>query len=329
MNVPMKTAKTGKVLVTGGGGFIGSHLVDAILAQGNEVLVIDDFSTGRESNLERAKRHGQLAVEKLDICESHAAKVVATFKPQIIFHLAAQMNVRRSVSEPLFDAKINVLGILNLLEAAKNAAVERFIFASTGGAIYGEQEQFPAPEGHAVHPECPYGVSKRAGEEYLEYYSRVAPMVGVSLRYANVYGPRQNPKGEAGVVAIFSEKLHQGKPLVINGDGKQTRDFVSVHDVVQSNILAAGAKKNSGFFVYNVGTGMELSILSLAEEMAKAFADGNTEITERISISHGPALPGEQRRSVVCPKKIETELGWKARIGLQQGLLETIESFSH
>lgn len=315
-----------RAVVTGGGGFIGSNLVDALLGRGSEVLVIDDFSTGRRSNLDRAKdEHGPaLRVVETDLCGEHAANEIVGFRPDVIFHLGAQMNVRRSVEEPVFDCVVNVAGTVNILESARKAGTKSVIFASTGGAIYGEQDYFPADEEHPTRAESPYGISKRAAEHYLEYYARTAPMRAVSLRFANVYGPRQNPKGEAGVVAIFAERLIAGTTLKVNGDGGQTRDFVYVGDVVEAN-LAVSEATEPGYVVYNIGTGRETSVNDIVRAAKLAWRDLGGR--EDVEVEHGPALAGEQRRSVIDYKKIRTDFGWAPKVGLEEGLRRTIESW--
>ena len=316
-----------RAVVTGGAGFIGSHLVDALVARGVEVLVIDNFASGSLANLEQAKRNGDrsLKILELDIGDSGLLKAVTDFKPHTIFHLAAQMNVRHSVKDPVFDAQENVLGIIRVLEAARNSQAKKFIFASTGGAIYGEQQQYPAPEDHPVLPESPYGVSKRAGELYLEYYAHAFGLDTVSMRFANVYGPRQNPKGEAGVVAIFSRQLLAGQPLTVNGDGKQTRDFVFVGDVVSACLLASELERPGTYSVFNVGRGTESSVLELVELLKGMAADMG--VPEEPAVVHGAALAGEQRRSVIDATKLSMELGWQAKVGLKEGLRATVQSF--
>jgi UDP-glucose 4-epimerase len=321
-----------KVVVTGGCGFIGSHVVDHYLASGCDVLVVDDLSSGRKENLESAMEQypKTLQLSKLDICASETKARVKAFAPELVVHLAAQMNVRRSVAEPQFDAEKNVVGTVNLLEAARESGCKVFVFSSTGGAIYGEQEHYPAEESHPIKPECPYGISKRAGELYLEYYARAYGLQTRSLRFANVYGPRQNPKGEAGVVAIFSERILSGHPLTVNGDGGQTRDFVHVYDVVQAVALSASqaVKKVSTrgkFEIFNVGCGVETSINELVETMRLAWK----EIGEKPfpDVTYADGLPGEQRRSVISYRRIENELGWKPEVTLVEGLKGTILSF--
>lgn len=319
-----------RIVVTGGAGFIGSQITDARLDAGDEVLVIDDLSTGYLTNLESASSKHSKAFRfcEADICSDAAAAAIVEFRPEIVFHQAAQMNVRKSVSDPDFDAEKNVVGTVKMLEAARRAGTRRFLFSSTGGAIYGEQEQYPADESHRVQPECPYGVSKRAGELYLEYYARVYGLQTVALRYANVYGPRQNPKGEAGVVAIFIDRMLAGDTLRINGDGKQTRDFVFVADVVRANMLASAAELTQPFSVFNVGTGKESTLLDLVEHLQSNYALTRTEQEPTdVVVEHGPALPGEQRRSVIDAARISQQLGWSAAVSFRDGLLETLESF--
>lgn len=318
-----------RAVVTGGAGFIGSHVVDALLEQGTEVLVIDNMITGRESNLGQAFKNAaeRLYLIRESICSERAVKAVVEFKPELVVHLAAQMDVRKSVYEPAFDAHENVMGTVNMLEAARQGGAGKFIFSSTGGAIYGEQDCFPAGEEHPSKPKCPYGVSKKAGELYLEYFARENGMNCCALRFANVYGPRQNPHGEAGVVAIFSKKLFAGETLRVNGDGKQTRDFVYVGDVVSACLAAAHAPVRQGFEVYNVGTGKESSVNDLVEGMRCAWREISGP-QGKFSLEHGPAMPGEQQRSVISPEKIGKAFGWKPAVTLQEGLNLTIRSFA-
>ena len=227
-----------RIVVTGGAGFIASNITDAYIERGHEVHIFDDFSTGQRANL-----NPKATLHQIDIADSQSAKLIEQIKPDILSHHAAQMDVRHSVADPTFDARVNIFGFINLLEGCKNAGVKKVIFASSGGAVYGEQESFPAPESHATQPASPYGVSKRTGELYLSYYHQTFGLPYIALRYANVYGPRQSTKGEAGVVAIFLSLLLTGKAPVINGDGKQTRDYVYVGDVVAANVAAL----DSGF----------------------------------------------------------------------------------
>jgi UDP-glucose 4-epimerase len=301
-----------KVLVTGGAGFIGSHVCDELLARGHEVLALDDLSSGSRENLPQGLR---LAV--MDIRSAEAAALIASERPAAICHLAAQMDVRKSVDDPRFDAEVNIVGLLNLLEAAHQAKVKKFIFSSTGGAIYGEQDVYPAGEDQPTRPVSPYGVSKASGELYLGYYRAQYALAYVALRYANVYGPRQNPHGEAGVVAIFSQKLVKGEACLINGDGKQTRDFVYGPDVARANALAL--EKNFVGAV-NIGTGVETDVNQLYALLAKAA--GVTRAAQ-----HGPAKPGEQRRSSVDSRLANEVLGWTPRVQLSDGLAETVAFF--
>ena len=301
-----------KILVTGGAGFIGSHVVDAFVAAGHDVVVIDDLSTGHRENLNpRARFH------QVDIQDPRAAEFVRTERPDVLNLHAAQMDVRRSVADPLLDARINILGTINLLEAARAAGVRRVLFVSSGGAAYGEQEVFPAPESHPTNPVSPYGVSKRSGELYAYFYQAEYGLPFVALRYANVYGPRQDPHGEAGVVAIFSGKMLRGEPVTINGDGLQTRDYVYVGDVARANVLAL-EKAVTG--PLNIGTAVETDVNTLAR-MLKEITGSRSEVR------HGPAKSGEQRRSVIDSRRAATELGWRPEVSLMDGLRQTVDWF--
>jgi len=301
-----------KVLVTGGAGFIGSHLVDELVSRGYQVIVIDNLSTGKKENLNpRAKFY------KLDIQDSKISDVFQEEKPEIVFHLAAQINVRKSVEDPIENGKNNIMGSLNLLENCKKFKIQKVVFSSTGGAIYGDANIIPTPEDYIESPLSPYGIEKLAVDKYLNYYYRVFGLPYISLRYANVYGPRQNPKGEAGVIAIFIDKMLSGQQPIINGDGKQTRDFVYVKDVVRANLLAL-SKSQVGIF--NVGTGRETNINSIFQELRKLINSDFKEI-------HGPAIPGEQKRSCLDYSKIKKELGWEPQYSLEEGLKETVEWF--
>lgn len=301
-----------KILVTGGAGFIGSHLVDRLVQEGHDVAVVDNLSTGKRRNLNRAAQF-----YKMDIQSSRIEQVFRKERPSLMIHLAAQMDVRRSVQDPIFDAQVNILGTLNLLEQAVKHGTRKVIFASSGGAIYGEQQVFPAPESHPTDPLSPYGISKLSGEHYLAYYQRISGIQSVILRYANVYGPRQDPEGEAGVVAIFSQKMLNGEQPIINGNGRQTRDFIFVEDVVEANLAVMGQEVQG---TYNVGTGQETSISDLYRLLSELTGCGWKPL-------HGPAKKGEQARSVVDPSKLRQELGWEPRISLQDGLKRTVEFF--
>lgn len=303
------------VLVTGGAGFIGSHLAEAFLAAGERVIVLDDLSSGRRDNLP-----AEVELHVLDVRTPEAAVLVEAVAPDLLVHEAAQMDVRRSVADPVFDAQVNVVGTLNLLEAARRAGTRRVLFASTGGAIYGEQDVHPAPEEHPERPLSPYGVAKLAVERYLAFYAHEYDFDAACLRYANVYGERQNPHGEAGVVAIFLDRLLAGEPTTINGDGLQTRDYVHVSDVVAANLAAARLPAGCGFRVYNVGTGVETTVVELQRRLAEALGMEAPPV-------HGPGKPGEQRRSSVDPSRGRADLALPAPLPLADGLARTAAWF--
>ncbi|THJ25173.1 MAG: NAD-dependent epimerase/dehydratase family protein [Nitrospira sp. CG24E] len=301
-----------KVLVTGGAGFIGSHLVDRLAQEGHEVVVVDNLSTGKRRNLNRAARF-----YKLDIQSWRLERVFRNERPHMVMHLAAQMDVRKSVEDPIFDAQINVLGMLNMLQQAVRHGVRKVVFSSSGGAIYGEQEIYPAPETHITRPLSPYGISKLCGEQYLSYYQRVSGLQMVNLRYANVYGPRQDPDGEAGVVAIFIQKLLNNEQAIVNGNGRQTRDFVYVEDVVEANLAVMGQEVQG---TYNVGTGEETSI----NDLLRILIAHTGSICKEV---HGPAKSGEQARSVIDSNKLRQELSWDPKTELSEGLKRTVDYF--
>jgi UDP-glucose 4-epimerase len=302
-----------RILVTGGAGFIASHIVDAYIAEGHQVAIVDNLSTGKRANINPAAEF-----HNVDLRDAEAVgKVLSTGKFDIVNHHAAQMDVRRSVADPVYDASVNIIGMLTLLEASVRSGVKRVIFASSGGAIYGEQDLFPAPETHTTRPISPYGVAKLSTEQYLFYYSAVYGLESVALRYANVYGPRQNPEGEAGVIAIFTTRMLQGGEPVINGDGTQTRDYVFVGDVVKANVLALKAR---GFCVFNVGTGVETDVNEIFRTLKSATGSSCPE-------THAEAKKGEQKRSVLDARKLSTELGWRPEVTLKDGLKRTVEFF--
>jgi UDP-glucose 4-epimerase len=308
-----------RALVTGGAGFIGSNLVDALLARGDGVTVVDDLSTGRRENLDGALAAGATLVE-LDIREGAAlAELAAEAQPDVVFHLAAQIDVRKSIADPAFDASINVGGTANVLEAARSVGSPRIVSISTGGAIYGEGEgqRLPLPEDAPIAPLSPYGQSKSAAEGYLALYERLYGLSGVSLRLGNVYGPRQDPLGEAGVIAIFCGRLQAGERPTVFGDGKQTRDYIYVGDVVTA-ALAAAASEISG--PVNVGTGIETDVLELAARLAEL---GGAEDFEP---ELAPPRTGEVQRISIDPARAERELGWRAEMGLAEGLRLTLDS---
>ncbi|MDH4097316.1 MAG: GDP-mannose 4,6-dehydratase [Nitrospira sp.] len=301
-----------KVLVTGGAGFIGSHVVDRLTEEGHQVVVVDDLSTGRRKHVNRAA-----SLYKLDIQSGRLERVFRNERPNIVIHLAAQVSVRVSVDNPVFDAQVNVLGTMNVLHQAVHHGVRKVIFSSSGGAIYGEQDVFPAPESHATKPLSPYGISKLCAEHYLSYFQRISGIQVVSLRYANVYGPRQDPEGEAGVVAIFIRKMLNNEQPIINGNGRQTRDFVFVDDVAEASLVAMRQDSQG---VYNVGTGVETSVNELFQVLTGLTGAPCKEV-------HGPAKSGEQLRSVIDPSKLRQELGWEPEVDLTKGLEKTIAYF--
>jgi len=301
-----------KILVTGGAGFIGSQVADAFITQGHDVVIADDLSTGFEKNINPKARFF-----KINICDQSIQHIFESERFDVVNHHAAQIDVRKSVADPKFDANTNIIGTINLLENCVKTGVKKFMFASTGGAIYGEQEYFPADENHSQSPLSPYGISKLAIEKYLYYYFIQHGLPFTILRYANIYGPRQNPFGEAGVVAIFVSKLLNNEQPVINGDGKQTRDYVFVQDAVKANLLNL---LNGESNIYNVGTGIETSVNYLFNELIKITGSKMKE-------KHGSAAPGEQQRSVISSEKIYKKTGWKPSISIQEGLKKTIGYF--
>jgi UDP-glucose 4-epimerase len=300
------------IAVTGGAGFIGSHIVDHYIAEGHNVIVIDDMSSGVKANLNpKAKFY------KMGIGDKKIAQLLQDEKIEILNHHAAQISVRVSVEDPKLDAQINIIDTLNLYEAARAAKVRRIIFASSGGAIYGEQDYFPADEKHSKRPLSPYGVSKLANEKYLGYYKSVHGIENVIFRYTNVYGPRQNPHGEAGVVAIFTLKMLKGEQPVINGDGTQTRDYVYVTDLARANVLALEDRARG---IYNVASGTEHSVNTLFQLL-------QMKIGKQFKREHGPAKPGEQKRSVCTASKIKNLLQWKQEFSFEEGLSRTVDWF--
>lgn len=301
-----------RVLVTGGAGFIGSHVADILLGNGHEVAVVDDLSSGKRGNVPEKARFYELDVR------TGCREVFEDFQPEVVAHHAAQMDVRRSVAEPDFDADVNILGTIRLLQNCVEHGARKFVFASTGGAIYGEQDEFPATEEHPQYPISPYGVSKLAGERYLHYYNVQHGLEYAALRYANVYGPRQDPRGEAGVVAIFCGRLARGETSKINGTGDQTRDYVFVKDVARANVLALEGDAPSG--AYNIGTGVETSVNELYELLCEG---ANKDLPPE----HASAKPGEQMRSCIDPALARGALGWRPEIQLRLGLEETLRFF--
>jgi UDP-glucose 4-epimerase len=298
-------------LVTGGAGFIGSNLVDALLARGDRVTVIDNMSTGKDVNLERAVAGGAtLAVA--DVREAPAvAEIFTAARPEVVFHLAAQIDVRHSVEQPAQDATSNVLGSIAVLEAARRSGARRLVNTSTGGGLYGDAQLLPTPEDHPIRPLAPYGQSKYAAEGYCELYARLHGLSTASLRYGNVYGPRQDVHGEAGVVAIFCGHLVEGRQPTVFGDGRQTRDWVDVSDVVRANLLAAESTLTGPV---NIGHGCETSVLDLLQALRDVAGD------EPLPPGFEPERAGEVRRSCLDVRRAREELGWEAQVELRDGL---------
>jgi UDP-glucose 4-epimerase len=311
---------TRRALVTGGAGFIGSHVADHLMAAGYRVDIIDDLSSGRPENVPAGA-----TLHRLDIGSADASRLVRTEPFDVLCHLAAQIDVRKSVADPGFDARVNIVGTLNLLEAVRaSGRPTRCIFSSTGGAIYGDFVSVPTVEDMPKDPESPYGIAKLSVELYLAYYARLHGLDTVALRYANVYGPRQDPHGEAGVVAIFCNRVLRLEPLTIFGDGQQTRDYVFVGDVARANVAAAHATlpapRQVDVRAYNVGTGRETTVVELAATLQRAAGSA-------VPVHHAPARPGEQRRSAVSNAKAVRELGWHPEVGLEEGLRQTFAFF--
>lgn len=301
-----------KVLITGGAGFIGSHIADQLLEAGHDVVVLDNLSSGKRENVPTGVK-----LIEADIRSDAAADAIRSGGFDAVVHQAAQIDVRKSVTDPRYDADVNLLGMLNLLEASVAGGVKRFLFASSGGACYGEQDVYPAPETHPTRPVSPYGASKAAGELYLGYYRAEKGLSTCSLRYSNVYGPRQDPHGEAGVVAIFAGKLLAEQPCTIFGDGKQTRDYVYVGDVARANVLAL---TSSFVGALNVGTGIETDVIELHDGIAKACGSS-------LKPTFAAPRAGEQKRSCIDPSKASEILGWKPEVSLEEGLSRTAAFF--
>ena len=301
-----------KVLVTGGAGFIGSHIADRLATDGHELVIVDDLSTGHVEQV-----HVKARFYQMDLQSPWLDELFRIERPEAVVHQAAQASVRRSVEDPVFDAGVNVLGTAALLQASSHHGVGRFLFASSGGAIYGDADVLPTPEDHPAVPVSPYGAAKLAGEVYLRTFHALSQLSYAALRYANVYGPRQDPHGEAGVVAIFTRRLLAGETARITGDGKQTRDFVYVGDVAEANARALTSDAVGSF---NVGTGIETDINTIFRLLKRLTGSDQPE-------EHGPAMPGEQRRSVVDARKIEKLLGWRPQTSLEAGLNATVRYF--
>lgn len=301
-----------RILVTGGAGFIGSHFVDRFVSEGHQVWVLDNLRSGSRANLDPAA-----TFVELDLKDGRLAAEVAAIRPEAVFHLAAQIDVRVSCADPVFDATENILATLRLIEAGLACGMGFFGFASSGGAIYGEAGG-PQSEAHPEVPMNPYGVAKLAVDKYLHAYNVQRGLASASLRFSNVYGPRQGAKGEAGVVAVFSKLLRDGRPIRINGDGLQTRDFVFAPDLAEAASLVL-RQRAAG--VFNLGTGRETTVRQLAEGLCAAAG------LDPALIQHGPGIPGEQRRSVLDPAKAARELGWTPRTRFEEGLRTTYDWF--
>ena len=303
-------------VVTGGAGFIGSHVVDALVARGEHVTVIDNLSTGRRSNLDRAIGDGA-ELRVADITDAAAlSEVFAAVRPELVFHLAAQIDVRRSVADPAFDSNVNVIGTIRVLEAARSIGARRLVNSSTGGALYGDADVIPTAEDQPIRPLAPYGQSKYSAEGYCELYARLHGLSTMTLRYGNVYGPRQDVHGEAGVVAIFCGCLVGGRQPTVFGDGRQTRDWVDVSDVVRANLLAAESEVTGPV---NIGHGRETSVLELLEALNEVSDRGGLEPI------FAPDRPGEVRRSRLDVSRAMRELGWEAKVDLREGLRRILE----
>jgi UDP-glucose 4-epimerase len=301
-----------KIMITGGAGFIGSHIADLLIHNGHAVVIVDDLSNGKKENI-----NPQAVFYHISILDGGLAEIFRKERPEVVIHHAAQISVRDSVKDPLRDLEINIKGSVQLLEHCKNNQVRKVIFSSTGGALYGEQDYFPADENHPMRPLSPYAIAKLSVEKYLFFYFTTHRLPYTALRYANVYGPRQDPFGEAGVVAIFCQRMLKGDQPVINGNGNQTRDFVYVGDVARANLLAFQHEVTGEI---NIGTGVETSINTIFNEIRSFVAPDTPEV-------HGPAMPGEQLRSVLSYQKARTVLGWEPSMPLTAGLKHTVDFF--
>jgi UDP-glucose 4-epimerase len=312
-----------RAIVTGGAGFIGSNLVDVLVERGDEVTVLDDVSTGRRENLDGGLEQGARLVE-CDIRDgARMISTLAEVEPEVVYHLAAQIDVRVSTERPAFDTEVNVLGTVNMLEAARRAGARRFVYTSTGGAIYGEADVLPTPEDAPINPEAPYGQAKYAGEGYCALYRRLHGLSAVSVRLGNVYGPRQDPLGEAGVIAIFCGRLLDGGRPTVFGDGNQTRDYIYVRDVVEAITTAAAGDAHGSF---NVGRGVATSVLDLVAALRALGDDLGLRTDGAFEPEFAPPRPGEVRRSTLDPTKARDVLGFEAAVDVPDGLRRTLET---
>lgn len=315
-----------KVIVTGGAGFIGSHIVDALISKGHSPVVVDNLVSGTRDNVPAG-----VPLYEVDICDSkRLGTVFDEVRPDWVCHQAAQMSVSRSMREPIFDAENNVMGLLNVFDHAATVGVQRIVFASSGGVLYGEVTH-PAPEDSPKRPFSPYGISKWVGEQYLEFYARERNLQGVALRYSNVYGPRQNPHGEAGVVAIFSKAMLAGQSATINGDGRYVRDYVYGLDVARANVAALETTLPTRFTAINIGTGIGSDV----NEIAAALSQSTEELLKKTNAAaqipkcrHGEARAGDLRSNLVSPALAEKLLGWKSTVKLSDGICQTVQWFA-
>ena len=315
-----------KVLVTGGAGFIGSHIVDALISRGHTPFVVDNLVSGTPDNLPSG-----VPLFEVDICDSEKmSEVFDTVRPDWVCHQAAQLSVSRSMREPLFDAQVNVIGLLNVFEHAARVGVKRIVSASSGGVLYGEVTE-PASESAPKRPVSPYGISKWVGEQYLEFYARERNMQGVALRYSNVYGPRQNPHGEAGVVAIFCKLMLAGSAATINGDGRYIRDYVYGTDVARANVSALEATLPGSFTAINIGTGIGVDVNDLAASLTrstKAYFQKHNLEKHILPCHHGEARAGDLRSNLVSPKLAGDVLNWEPKVRLEEGIQQTVDWFA-
>ena len=301
-----------KILVTGGAGFIASHIVDRLIDKGHEVVVVDNLSTGRDVNLNPEARFYEM-----DICSSELASVFKAEKPDYVDHHAAQISVVRALREPVLDAQLNIMGSLNVIQLSQEYGVKKIIYASTGGAIYGEPEYLPADESHPVNPLTPYGISKHTVEHYLHLYNAIYGLDYTVLRYANVYGPRQDPHGEAGVVAIFTQRMLNGEQPTIFGDGTATRDYVYIDDIVEANMLALDRGSRE---IYNVANNRETSVNEIFDHL-------KAELGFPQDVIYGPARAGEVYRIFLANDKIKAGMGWAPKVDMKEGMRRTVEYY--
>lgn len=319
MTAPARAHSSGRAVVTGGAGFLGSHLVDRLVDDGWKVLVLDDLSSGKVARLATARRRGSVSVHKIDIRSPGLVDVVGRFSPDLVFHLAAQTSVSVSMKDPRLDADVNITGSLNVMEAARVARVGRLVFASTGGALYGREATLPAHEGTPRRPDSPYGISKKVVEDYLDFWKRSRGLDYATVRPANVYGPRQDPSGEAGVVAVFTRACLDRRRPTIFGSGSDTRDYVYVEDVVDA-LVRAGEKGGCG--TYNIGTGIETSTQEVYDTIARHARFGGRPV-------YGQPRPGDVPRSVLDCRLALEELGWRPFTDFEDGIRRTVAWFSN